>query len=97
MAGYLALVIAVRGSRASVIGIGGTMCPSGFQPGGAATSSGERREPVGRLAGPPRALLGSRGDHASCDDDGDDDGLALHAAHRKLRGCESTSPQAPTR
>ena len=40
MAGYLALVIAVRGSRASVSGIGGTMCPSGFQPGGAATSSG---------------------------------------------------------
>ena len=40
MAGYLALVIAVRGSRASVIGMGGTMCPSGFQPGGAATSSG---------------------------------------------------------
>ena len=40
MAGYLALAIAVRGSRASVSGMGGAMCPSGFQPGGAATSSG---------------------------------------------------------
>ena len=43
------------------------------------------------------ALLGSRGDHASRDDDGDDEQPALHASHRKLRGCESTSRPTPMR
>ena len=47
IAGYFALVIAVRGSRASVIGIRGGMCPSGFQPGGGGDLVGSG-EAVGR-------------------------------------------------
>ena len=54
MAGYRALVIAVRGSRASVSGIGGTMWPSGFQPAGAATSAGAARGGTVTGGVPPR-------------------------------------------
>ena len=99
MAGYRALVIAVRGRRASVSGIGGTMCPSGFQPGGAATSSGRGSGgTAGGAAGgtAPRSWAVEATTHPATM-------TATTMAWRFMppivnsAGCESTSPQPPTR